>query len=611
MSSGLHHLSGLVDLWTVPLSEPGGRLLLRRAASGDGLQVSTAVYERSPDECGPIECLRFLAADGSPEPLEWTTRPDRVDLLVGDRPAVVAFVEPDLLMVGLPLGPVRVELTLLPGPGQVVPAPEVTAGGAACAVQAGLDPGAGAFAWSVGGSIARCSMDQTRGRPVVDVELTAREGDVMLIGRGSAAVDARARVRPRVVLQQAEDRWGRRLAAVPRPPGEPEEPLLRAAWVLATNTLTLPLEPDLPPAVVPSKMGYIAMWQWDAYFHAIGLRHLDPAAARDQLRLALHWQTREGMLPDLVHDAGVVAASDEMSDADRERSLLHIGRKLDDEEAHFLSAPLTKPPLTAWAAWKVHLADPDQAFLEEVYPAIVRSQRWWFEHSQPPGYGAPIYLHPYSSGIDDSPLWDLGMPVETPDLPAYLALQADHLALMADALGDHDAALDWRRQAAVLVDVLVARHWSEEAGSFISFHDGRPLASDTVIGLIPIVSGRLSPPIAERLVATLSDPLRFWAPYPVPSVALGDPDFDPARMWRGPSWLFVDYLLVDGLARSGFADRADELRSRVRAMVEQGTAMPEFYDPTTGARPAMATATFSGTAALYLDLVLDRLHRPS
>ncbi len=519
------------------------------------------------------------------------------------RTAAVAFIEPDLLMLRLSRGRWRLELTLALDRGQHIASVEVGEGGMNVRVdEADGSPG---YAWATNARIADHSIDDHPAHdPIVSVELDADSEAALFVGRGDAAERTRQPCRPDEVLDAAATRWARLLDRVPSVGAGESEPLLRAAWTLATNTVLLALDELATPAVVPSKMGYVALWQWDAYFHAIGLRHLDLGMAREQLRLALRWQTTDGMLPDLVHDEGVVAMSDDMEAADRQRSLLHIGRKSTSEQQRFLSAPLTKPPLTAWAAWKLFEIDQDSSFLAEVYPPIVRSHRWWFERSRPPGFDLPIYLHPYSSGIDDSPLWDLGMPVETPDLPAYLALQADHLALMAAALGDDVAASSWRSEAARTTDALVARHWDPASGSFLSLHDGVPLRSDTAIGLLPLVTGRLPHDISTRLVETLLDRERFWTTYPVPSVALRDPDFDPTRMWRGPTWLFVDYLIVDGLRRSGFSEASRTLAERAMRMVEQGTGMPEFYHPLTGARPEMASATFSGTAALYVDLLL-------
>ncbi len=49
--------------------------------------------------------------------------------------------------------------------------------------------------------------------------------------------------------------------------------------------------------------------------------------------------------------------------------------------------------------------------------------------------GLVQYNHPYSSGLDDSPLWDYGMPVESPDINTYLCVQMGSLAVIAEELG--------------------------------------------------------------------------------------------------------------------------------------------------------------------------------
>jgi putative isomerase len=598
----LARLEGLIDLRAIPFTEPGGRLLVRLGDGAASLQVTSAEYERSPDACGPVRALRFLDASGRPQAIEARTRPDRVDLVVGGRPVVLAFVDPSTLMLLLPAGRMKlhVETTadaegVLGGAGSH---PGMAAGLARC-------PGGPiAFGYASSAAVQRHERgEDAEGRLWVRLGLEAQPGDTLMLADGRERVGIPALRNAADVLDAAAGRWRQWLARVPTSGIAASEPSLRAAWVLAANTVRLRPEPATA-AVVPSKMGYAALWQWDSCFHAIGLRHLDAAMARDQLRLAVRWQLPDGMLPDVVHDDGVLASSADMEETDKARSLHHIGRRSGSGPPGFLVAPLTKPPVTALAAWKLHQADPDPSFLAELYPAIVRSQRWWFERSRPREAALPIYLHPYSSGIDDSPLWDLGMPVVTPDLPAYLALQADHLALMAGALGREDESAAWRREAGWIVERLVARHWRARTGSFAAFHRRRHVPADTALGLIPLITGRLPRPIADRVVASLRDPRRFWPAYPVPSVALGDPEFDPRTMWRGPTWLFIDFLMVDGLRRAGYPDVAEDLRARAMRLVEQGEGMSEFYDPLDGTRPPRATAMFSGAAALYLDLLL-------
>jgi glycogen debranching enzyme len=104
------------------------------------------------------------------------------------------------------------------------------------------------------------------------------------------------------------------------------------------------------------------------------------------------------------------------------------------------------------------------------------------------------------------------------------------------------------------------------------------------------------------LVATLHDPQRFWPRFPVPTVALDDPAFNPDRMWRGPVWLNVNRLLVEGLTRSGYAAEAAALRRRT---LEGALAYPDFreyYNPLSGMPPERAAPMFSWAAATFLDL---------
>ncbi len=594
----LDALAGLIDIRHVPFTAPEGRLLLVLDRDATSLALRTAAYEVPMESTGPIRSLSFLGPDGRALPISAVASPHRVDLMVGDRSAVIAVADPSTLVVGLPVGSCVIRMETTAPEGRLVLGPH---GGRS------TDP-LTPFGYRCVAASWQTTLDEVvDGRQVVRLELEAAAGDRLLLSLDPAILGRPAAPVDEAVAVSARDweAWFARVSAGAAGRGDTAmRAAMRAAWVLRANTIRLALEPSLT-AVVPSKVGYVAVWQWDAYFHALGLRHLQPTLAREQLRLALRWQLPEGMLPDVAHDAGILATATDMVPADQERSLLHVGRKLTDRPRRLLVAPITKPPLTAMAAWKVHQADPDRAFLEEVYPAIVRSHAWWWTHSMPAGRTLPIYLHPYSSGIDDSPLWDLGMPTATPDLPAYLALQADYLAQIAGELGREADAERWRAEAATTTSRLVRRHWRASRGTFAAIHGGRVVPADTALGLMPIVTGRLPPRIAASLVASMTDPGRFWPRFPVPSVALDDPEFSRTTMWRGPTWLFLDSLFVDGLRRSGFPDVASRLRERALDMVERNPDIAEYHDPLDGSRPPRATTMFSGTAALYLDLLLS------
>jgi len=408
---------------------------------------------------------------------------------------------------------------------------------------------------------------------------------------------------PQDVLMAATRRWRAWFAAAP----EVEEPLRAqyyfAWWVLGVNLIALRFCPHYQ-GVVPSKLGYVGVWHWDAYFHALALRHVDMRLAKDQFRILLEHQLASGMIPDVVHDGGVLAFSSDMVAGDAANSLKYVGAD-SVLGRRMMQTPITKPPLTAWASWKLYEFDGDVDFITEIYDRSVRSQAWWFRENDVDGNGLPEYQHPYSSGIDDSPLWDEGPPVESPDLSSYLALQYDHLAKLALVLDKGDEAARWRRQAEGLVERLIRLRWDEEAGLFWASRLGKRVGVRTPFNLYPLITGRLPRAVADKVVATLTDETQFWSRHPVPTVALDDPRFDPERMWRGPMWLNPNYLLIDGLFRAGYPEVADSLRRRTLDLITRdGGDMNEYYNPLSGAKPPGATTMFGWTAALFIDLAV-------
>ncbi|WP_250574122.1 amylo-alpha-1,6-glucosidase [Nonomuraea sediminis] len=393
----------------------------------------------------------------------------------------------------------------------------------------------------------------------------------------------------RDVPGQAAARWGEWFSRMPAVPEELRERAEMAWWTLAVNLVRIRGRESL----IPSKYGYVGLWNWDSYFHAIGLRHAEPELAREQIRILLDNQRPDGLIPDVVHDHGVLAETTDLPRSDLARLAQHVGGEPIREPV-----PVTKPPLTAWAVWKIHEADPDVGFLGEVYERLVRSQEWWFARSDPDGDGLAEYLHPYSSGLDDSPIWDHGPRAEPPDLNSYLALQYDRLADIAEVLGKSGDATMWREKAQAVVDLLVARRWN--GTRFVT-----PQADvRTPLDLMPLFTGRLPADVARRLVDDLLS-ASFWGERPVPTVAFDDPRFEPDVMWRGPVWLNVNYLLIDGLRRSGFHAEAAELRERTLAMVRDGGGLYEYWNPATGGKATRATTGFGWSAALFLDLAQE------
>lgn len=526
-----------LDLTQVAFTAPGSRLLVLAGEAG-GLKVASAQYERGISDSLLLRRLTVVDAGGRPLPVS-SALPHRIEFAGGA--ATLGFSGPDALSVG--------------GDPELTVAYETASG------QTGRHRlGAGwRFSWS--------------GPGLAIAQTTRHEAD----------------------LESSRAAWAEWFARRPRVRPDLQAMTDYCWWVLGANIVHLGVTGNAR-AVVPSKLGYVALWQWDAYFIAVGLRHGDPGLAREQISLALQFPSPDGQLPDVVHDEGVLASSDDLPPGDQER-LRERG-----SAASGARVPLTKPPLTAWAAQQVFDADPDEAWLSALLPTLLASQDWWFAASDSDHDGLPEYAHPYSSGLDDSPVFDGPLPVTTPDLAAYLIRQDELLAGWLDARDPAAAARCRARADATFAQLLEL--WDPAAGVFRSRDRHGQVPAETVLGLMPLLTGRLPADVVEALLAALDDPDRHATQWPVSTVASVDPSFDPDAMWRGPVWLNTNRLLIEGLAASGHPERARELTERTLAMVAAGGGPHEYFNPHTAAKPERAVTMFSWTAALYVDLAV-------
>lgn len=119
------------------------------------------------------------------------------------------------------------------------------------------------------------------------------------------------------------------------------------------------------------------------------------------------------------------------------------------------------------------------------------------------------------------------------------------------------------------------------------------------------MTGRLPAETTERLVTHLTDENRFWPRYPVPSVALNDPKYNPEQMWRGPTWVNINYLIIEGLLKTGYHKIAQDLRDRTLELIANHKDIFEYYHPQTGEIPPKAAAIFGWSSALYIDLAIQ------
>ncbi|WP_328474521.1 trehalase family glycosidase [Actinoplanes sp. NBC_00393] len=403
-------------------------------------------------------------------------------------------------------------------------------------------------------------------------------------------------------------------------------------------------------ATVPAARLYPHQWSWDSAFIAIGLRHLSPARAQRELESLFGAQWRDGRVPHIVFDPHVPA--------DAYFPGPSFWRSGSVPQAPGVpTSGIMQPPAHALAAWLTYRADPaaarDRGFLPRLYPRLVAWHRYLATRRDLTGSGLMCVVHPWESGMDNSPAWDVPLSriepvpageftrrdlnhaaaadrptdtdygryvrlardyrdagyadslaghafaVEDPLCNALLAAGEHALAAMATELGkDPDPHL---AAAARLTEAMAATLYDPSAGIFFprDAHTGSHLRSYSIGGLLPLVVPGL--PVATELVKTaLGDRFRLGEASPLPSYDLTAADHDPGRYWRGPGWVNTSWLFWHGLRLHGEPSLADDLRDRLLERVRDA-GFREYFDPLTGA--GHGTDEFSWTAALVLDLL--------
>jgi hypothetical protein len=372
---------------------------------------------------------------------------------------------------------------------------------------------------------------------------------------------------------EAEDRAREALARCPAPPAAarlaflaalPQLPdpglgrlLAKCASVMKVNTLSAQ-GPFRQRWSTPDRVPHRDLWLWDSVFHSLGMNHFSPPLAWEFLASVLDAQCPDGRIP--------------------------LQTCPDGHKNGF-----TQPPLLAWGVWRNYLALGDRAALARSLPALEAYLNWDCANRDTNGNGLLEWkTHPDArcrcgeSGLDNSPRFDGGEPLDAVDFSTLAAHDMGCVARIAKALGDDGRAREWSRRAAELSAAIHRGLWDEADGFYYDRTLGGRLAGvRAVTGFLPLLLDDLPPARAARLVATLRDPAHFGVPFPVPSLSVSHPAWS-TDMWRGATWLNMNYLVIEGLKRQGYADEARRLAdtsiAHVRKYAESLGVIFEFYD---------------------------------
>ena len=373
--------------------------------------------------------------------------------------------------------------------------------------------------------------------------------------------------------------------------------------------------------VMPSVGRYEWQWFWDSCFHVIALSTLDVELAKAELTTLLIPQREDGFIGHMTYwgrwGAFASAISGQTSFGAWKRR----------------NSGMIQPPVLAQALLRVAEESGDIEYLRGTLPKVRRFYEWLSRERDIDGDGLIGVISPYECGLDNSPAYDSELGLHMPNrrqllwknwlldwhnsllgrghdyrhlrrrdrflmiepfMNAVYADGWDAISSMHELLGqprqsgangnpDADSAAEMRDKT---MSALNEHCWDDESGRWIYLRGAsrQPVYSLSVGSIFPlIVSSQEQGKVAEVVHRHLTNEAEFWTPYPVPSVAASEPEFDAegeSTIWRGPVCMNLNWLLARGLRRHGFTDVAEVIEQKSIEMASRD--FREFYSPLTG-----------------------------
>ena len=429
--------------------------------------------------------------------------------------------------------------------------------------------------------------------------------------------------------------------------------LTAASAVLAMN--------DRGSYTQPAHGLYPHQWLWDSCFVAIGLRHFDVERAKAELLSLLRGQWHNGMLPNIIFrddpqyrtDRNIwrswvnpYAPNDVTTTGITQPPMLaeavvQVGAKLAWPERRSWYAIMYEP-LVQYHQWLYAERDPHhEGLVLQIHPwetGLDNTPPWiaeMREHQLPFWITAIRITHADKivnlfrrdtksvpmderfSTIEALTLFDIQrrlrrksydvnkildhslLTIEDLSFNSIFIRANSHLQQIANSLRQElpaELAANMRKTEKALEEL-----WDPYANQYFSrdFVTHRLLKTPTIATLLPLYAGSITKDRAAALVRQLENEHAFGPAFPVPSVPVNSFWYNPRLYWQGPSWVNMNWLIIDGLKRYGYKDHAAALTESTIEMVAKAGCY-EYFDPRDGS--GAGAANFSWTAALAIDL---------
>lgn len=405
---------------------------------------------------------------------------------------------------------------------------------------------------------------------------------------------------------------------------------------------------------LPTAGLYPFQWNWDASITALGWMAFDPPRAWEEMHWLFRGQWQGGPNDGFLAHINFHAPSDSYFPGPDEWGTDGAPgtQALGGTRTSSISQPPVHATMLRWMGERAQAGPPAvramaRERMQALLPRLLAHHRWWYRTRDPQGSGLVLNLHPWETGMDNSPAWDVPLarvpattrpyqrrdlghvdgamrppqsfydrvvylmdlhracgfaperilaesPYRVHDIGIVSVLQraSRDLAALCDDFGLRAEAAEMRGHVA-RTQAAVQALWSPRWQQYVSRDaaSGELLDFPTSAGLLAAYAG-FANDVSGTVAAWLDE-----TPFGLPSTRSTSPGFESLRYWRGPVWPHMNMLVATGLAEQGHAALAGRIRAGTVRMVE-AAGFHEYYDPLTGA--GLGGRDFSWAAAVWL-----------
>ena len=407
---------------------------------------------------------------------------------------------------------------------------------------------------------------------------------------------------------------------------------------------------------IPSKNLYPHQWSWDSGWIIYGYCALkEEDKAIKEINSLFKYQWDNGLIPSIVfHD---LKNNTYWPGPD----YWELENKADHLTDNFTCTGIVQPPIHSSACLKIYEINNNKIFLENIFDKLLKWHKYLYFERDIKDEGLVFIRHPWESGMDNSTLWDESLNRIKIDNFKYSSLRTDNKKVNADERPtdityerymrlielfkecNYNEKLIYKKSEFIVQDVLfnilllkstidlleiatiidrkndinLINYWIQKTKKgfnklFVNdFYYNYDMKKKKHIK-IKTISGLSSILLLDKkeiVIKTLKDKFLCLhdGNYSISSLERDNPDFDPVNYWRGPTWINLSWLIINGLEQNNHKSLADKIKKNCISKIKK-IGFFEYFDSTdtdNDENSGCGDNSFSWTAAMLVCMVND------